>query len=105
MAAMKRLGEKEKFIASDPSAIMEYSRNILYLDDGEIAEVNKSKYVIKHIDHDNEIIKQIKEIEYNLEQIEKGNYKHFMLKEIFEQPKSITESIRGRIDDDNVVRL
>ena len=65
----------------------------------------KNKYIIKHIDHDNEIIKQTKEIEYSLEQIEKGNYKHFMLKEIFEQPKSIMESIRGRIDDDNIVRL
>lgn len=99
------LGENEKFIASDPSAIMEYSRNILYLDDGEIVEVNKNSYIIKHIDHDNEIIKQTKEIEYTLEQIEKGNYKHFMLKEIFEQPKSIMESIRGRIDDENVVKL
>ena len=99
------LGENEKFIASDPSAIMEYSRNILYLDDGEIVEVNKNNYIIKHIDHDNEIIKQTKEIEYTLEQIEKGEYKHFMLKEIFEQPKSIKESIRGRIDKNNIVKL
>ena len=99
------LGDDEKFIASDPSAIIEYSRNILFLDDGEIVEVSSDSYTIKHIDHDNEIIKQSKEIEYSLEQIEKGDYKHFMLKEIFEQPNSIKGSIRGRIDDDNIVKL
>ena len=47
------LGDKEQFIASDPSAIIEFSRNILFLDDGEIIEVNKDSYTIKHIDHDN----------------------------------------------------
>ena len=99
------LGDNEKFIASDPSAIIEYSRNILFLDDGEIVEVSSDAYTIKHIDHDNEIIKKSKEIEYSLEQIEKGDYKHFMLKEIFEQPNSIKGSIRGRIDDDNIVKL
>ncbi len=99
------LGDKEQFIASDPSAIIEFSRNILFLDDGEIIEVNKDSYTIKHIDHDNEIVKQSKEIEYDLEQIEKGKFKHFMLKEIFEQPNSIKESIRGRINNDNVVKL
>jgi glucosamine--fructose-6-phosphate aminotransferase (isomerizing) len=99
------LGDKEQFIASDPSAIIEFTRNILFLDDGEIVEVNKDSYTIKHIDHDNEIVKQSKEIEYDLEQIEKGKFKHFMLKEIFEQPNSIKESIRGRIDNDNVVKL
>ena len=99
------LGKNEKFVASDPSAILEFTRNILYLDDGEIVELTKDNHTIKHTDHDNEIIKQTKEIEYSLEQIEKGNYKHFMLKEIFEQPISIMESIRGRIDKDNKVNL
>ena len=84
---------------------MEYSRNILYLDDGEIAEIGRDGYSIKHIEHDNEIIKDIDEIEYSLEQIEKGNYKYFMLKEIFEQPSSIKDSIRGRIVEDNTVKL
>ena len=99
------LGEKENFISSDVSAIMEYTRNILYLDDGEVAEINKDTYSIKHIEHDHEIIKDINEIEFSLEQIEKGNYKYFMLKEIFEQPISIENSIRGRILEDNSVRL
>ncbi len=99
------LGDKEKFVASDPSAIIEYSRNILFLDDGEIVQINSDNYKIKHIDHDNEIIKKSKQIEYDLEQIEKGDFKHFMLKEIFEQPNSIQSSIRGRINDDNIVKL
>jgi len=99
------LGKDENFVGSDVSAIMEHTRNILYLDDDEIAEISNNSYKIRHIDHDNEIIKDVKEIEYTLEQIEKGNYKHFMLKEIFEQPTSITESIRGRIDNNNNVKL
>ena len=99
------LGDGENFIGSDISAIMEYTRNILYLDDGEIAEIGRDGYSIKHIEHDNEIIKDIDEIEYSLEQIEKGNYKYFMLKEIFEQPSSIKDSIRGRIVEDNTVKL
>ena len=99
------LGKDENFVGSDVSAIMEYTRNILYLDDDEVAEITNDAYSIRHIDHDNEIIKDVKEIEFTLEQIEKGHYKHFMLKEIFEQPNSITESIRGRIDDKNNVKL
>ena len=99
------IGEGEKFVASDVSAVMEYTRNIFYLEDGEIAEINRNDYLIKHIEHDNEIIKEIKEIEFSLEQIEKGNYKYFMLKEIFEQPASIRDSLRGRIIDNNKVKL
>ena len=99
------LGKDENFVGSDISAIMEYTRNILYLDDGEIVEITKDSYSIKHIEHDNEIIKDVKEIEFTLEQIEKGDYKHFMLKEIFEQPHSIQEGYRGRIDSGNIVRL
>ena len=99
------LGKGEHFIGSDVSAIMEHTRNILYLDDGEVAEISRDTYSIKHIEHDNEIIKDIDEIEFSLEQIEKGNYKYFMLKEIFEQPSSIKDSIRGRILEDNTVKL
>ena len=99
------LGDGENFIGSDVSAIMEHTRNILYLDDGEVAEIDRQGYSIKHIEHDHEIIKDINEIEFSLEQIEKGNYKYFMLKEIFEQPTSIKDSIRGRILEDNSVKL
>ena len=99
------IGNGETFLASDVSAILDYTRNILYLDDGEIALIDSNGYKIKHISHENEIIKDIKEIEFTLDQIEKGHYKHFMLKEIFEQPKAIKESIRGRIDNQNIVKL
>ena len=96
------LAENEKFIASDPSAILEHTRNILYLDDDEIVEITADEYKIRHLDHDDEVVKQIKEIEYDIEQIEKGDFEHFMLKEIFEQPASIKASFRGRINEDKV---
>ncbi len=99
------IGDEEHFLASDASAILDETRNIFYLEDGEIAEVTKASYKVTHIEHNQEIIKDIKEIEYSLDQIEKGNFKHFMLKEIYEQPKSIEDAIRGRIDLDNNVKL
>ena len=99
------IGEDETFLSSDVSAILDYTRNILYLDDGEIALIDNKGYTIKHVSHEQEIIKDINEIEFTLDQIEKGNYKHFMLKEIFEQPKAIRDAIRGRVDNNNVVKL
>ena len=99
------LGDGENYIGSDVSAIMEHTRNIFYLDDGEVAEITRDGYKVNHIQHDNDVIKEIKKIENTLEKIEKGKYKHFMLKEIFEQPFSTQESIRGRIDSQNNVKL
>ena len=99
------IGSDEIFLASDVSAVLDYTRNILYLDDDEIVQIDNKGYKIHHISHEHEIIKDIKEIEYTLDQIEKGNYKHFMLKEIFEQPKAVLDSIRGRIDENNNVKL
>jgi len=99
------IGEKENFLASDASAILDETRNIFYLDDGEIAEITRDSYKVTHIEHNQEIVKDIEEIEYSLDQIEKGDFKHFMLKEIYEQPKAIEEAIRGRIDLDNNVKL
>ncbi len=99
------IGKNENFLASDASAILDETRNIFYLEDGEIAEITKESYKVTHIEHNQEIVKDIEEIEFSLDQIEKGNFKHFMLKEIYEQPKSIEEAIRGRIDLDNNVKL
>ncbi len=99
------IGDGEIFLASDVSAVLDYTRNILYLDDDEIVQIDPESYKVHHISHEHEIIKDIKEIEYTLEQIEKGNYKHFMLKEIFEQPKAVLDAIRGRIDSNNNVKL
>ena len=99
------IGDDEHFIASDTSAVIDFTRNILFLEDGEIVEIEKNNYKIKHLEHDDLVSKKIKKIEYSLEEIEKGDYKHFMLKEIFQQPESIADSFRGRILDDNRIKL
>ena len=99
------IGDGEHFIASDTSAVIDSTRNILFLEDGEIVEIEKNKYKIKHLDHEKLVSKKIKKIEYSLEEIEKGDYKHFMLKEIFQQPQSIADSFRGRILENNRIKL
>lgn len=87
----------EYFFASDATPIIEFTKQVIYLKDGEIAIVENKELTIKTID--NEIkTPYIHELEMNLEQLEKGGYPHFMLKEIYEQPKSILDSFRGRID-------
>ncbi len=89
--------EGEYFIASDASPIIEYTKDVTYLKDSEIAYINKGKLTVKTIDNI-EMTPEIQKLEMNLEAIEKGGYEHFMLKEIFEQPKSIGDSLRGRFD-------
>jgi len=93
------IGEEkgEYFMASDASPIVEYTKNVIYLYDGEIAIVKDGELSIKTIDN---VTKTpfIQKLEINLEEIEKGGYPHFMIKEIYEQPKSILDSIRGRLD-------
>jgi len=87
----------EFFMASDATPIVEYTRDVTYLHDGEIAIVKDGELSIKTIEN---VTKTpfIQKLEINLEQIEKGGYPHFMIKEIYEQPKSIYDSIRGRIN-------
>jgi glucosamine--fructose-6-phosphate aminotransferase (isomerizing) len=93
------IGEEpgEYFMASDATPIVEYTRDVTYLNDGEIAIVKDGQLSIKTIEN---VVKTpfIQKLEINLEEIEKGGYPHFMIKEIYEQPKSIHDSIRGRID-------
>jgi len=90
------LGEGENFIASDVSAILAHTKNVIYLDDGEFAEIYKDKYVVKTI-ADERIEKEIHEINMSIDEIDKGGYPHFMLKEIMEQPESTRNSMRGRL--------
>ena len=97
------IGEDEYFIASDSSPIIEYTRNIIILDEGEMAILNKDGYEIRKIINNDLISKDIELIEHSIEEIEKGEFDHFMLKEIYEQPSSIINSIRGRIDFDNEI--
>ncbi|HLF14189.1 MAG TPA: glutamine--fructose-6-phosphate transaminase (isomerizing) [Bacteroidota bacterium] len=90
------VGEHENLIASDVAALVDHTRQVVYLADGEIASITSDEVTIKTI-HDKEIIKQVEEITFDIEQIEKGGFDHFMLKEIYEQPESITNSLRGRL--------
>lgn len=92
------IGEGENFIASDVSAILAHTKQVIYLEDGEIAVIKKDSFNAKTI-HDDEIEKEIHEITMTLEEIDRGGYAHFMLKEIMEQPESLRNSIRGRILD------
>jgi len=94
------VGENEMFIASDASPIVEYTNKVVYLDDGEMAIVTRSGYEVKTID-DVPLTKEVHELALSLEEIEKAGYPHFMLKEIFEQPRAISDCIRGRINLDN----
>ena len=91
------VGEGEYFFASDATPIIEYTNKVVYLDDYEIAVVRNGELQIKTIENvaTNPYINQL---EMELEAIEKGGYEHFMLKEIFEQPKSISDCLRGRLD-------
>lgn len=90
------VGKNENFIASDPAALIDNTRQVIYLEDSEVAMITKDGYIIKTI-YDEEIQKQTEEITFDLEQIEKGGYDHFMLKEIHEQPETLRNAIRGRI--------
>ncbi|MBT6815937.1 MAG: glutamine--fructose-6-phosphate transaminase (isomerizing) [Flavobacteriales bacterium] len=92
------IGNSEYFVASDASPIIEYTDKVIYLKDGEVAKLNKNeKVVIKTIQNESKT-PYVENLEQSLESIEKGGYDHFMLKEIYEQPKSIVDTLRGRID-------
>jgi len=90
------IGDNEHFIASDVSAIIAHTSQVVYLDDGELVEVYKDHFCAKTI-ADADIEKEVFEITTTLEEIDRGGYPHFMLKEIIEQPDSVFNSMRGRI--------
>ena len=91
------IGENEFFMASDATPIIEYTKDVVYLNDLEIAVIDDGKLRIKTIE-DTPATPYIQKLEMELEAIEKGGFDHFMLKEIFEQPKSINDCLRGRLD-------
>ncbi|MES2023668.1 MAG: glutamine--fructose-6-phosphate transaminase (isomerizing) [Patescibacteria group bacterium] len=99
------LGKGEYFIASDATPIAEYTNKIIYLNDNEIATIKDGKLILKTIKNK---IKNpyIQKLDMKIDELEKGGYPHFMLKEIYEQPKSITDCLRGRISPkDGLVKL
>ncbi|MDH7446129.1 glutamine--fructose-6-phosphate transaminase (isomerizing) [Aquimarina sp. 2201CG14-23] len=111
------VGEDEFFIASDASPFIEYTNNAIYLEDGEMAIVRRNKGIkVRKIKDDSLVDPYLQELQINLEQIEKGGYDHFMLKEIYEQPNAISDTYRGRMRvaegiikmagiDDNLAKL
>lgn len=101
------IGDEEFFVASDASPFIEYTNNAIYLEDEEMAVIRRHKGVkIRKIKDDTHVEPYIQELQLNLEQIEKGGYDHFMLKEIYEQPSVIKDTFRGRLlADQGLVKL
>ena len=92
------LGNKEYFIASDASPFVEFTKEAVYLEEGHMGTISLENGVdIRNIKDNVKIIPEVQQLKLSLEQIEKGGYEHFMLKEIFEQPKSIHDTLRGRL--------
>lgn len=99
------VGQNETLIASDASALLGHTKQAIYLNDGEIATVTSSSVEIKTLNAE-PVSAKVEEIETNLAAIQKNGYEHFLLKEIMEQPESLKETLRGRIDlNENSVRL
>ena len=101
------IGEDEFFIASDASPFIEFTSNAIYLEDGEMAVVRRGKKIkVRKIQDDSLVDPYVQELQLNLEQIEKGGYSHFMLKEIYEQPSAITDTYRGRmLVDEGIIKM
>ncbi|MEP7146839.1 MAG: glutamine--fructose-6-phosphate transaminase (isomerizing), partial [bacterium] len=99
------LGKDEIIVSSDAAAIINHTKNVMYLEDGEFAVLKRDNFSIKTIE-DEDIYREVQKIEYDLEEIEKGGFEHFMLKEICEQPDAIRNTYRGRINfQTGVVKL
>ena len=95
------VGEKEYFLASDASPIIGYTRNVIYLEDGEMAKLTDEKHVISKTSSKQIITKTLSEIDLSIEEVEKGEFPHFMLKEINDQTQSISNTMRGRLNLEN----
>jgi glucosamine--fructose-6-phosphate aminotransferase (isomerizing) len=96
------VGEGEHFLASDASPIIEYTKKVIYVNDYELAIIFKDEIILKNLGNE-PITPYIQQLDMELAQIEKGGFDHFMLKEIFDQPASLTDCLRGRLDLENQV--
>ncbi|WP_022835086.1 glutamine--fructose-6-phosphate transaminase (isomerizing) [Salisaeta longa] len=90
------IGDGEYFIGSDAAPLVEHTRQVVYLSDGEMVTVRRSGYTVRTIDNV-ELEKEVHELEWDLSEIQKGGYDHFMLKEIMEQPTALEDCMRGRV--------
>ena len=91
------LGDGEHFVASDVSAILAHTRQVIYLDDGDVAVLCRDGYRILDVNEASQIDREVSQIDWDLDMIERGGFAHFMLKEIFEQPASVENTMRGRL--------
>jgi glucosamine--fructose-6-phosphate aminotransferase (isomerizing) len=90
------LGENEFYVASDVSAIVEHTRQVVYLDDGDLAVLDRTGYRVIDLEAQ-EMTRTVSQVDWDLGQIERGGFPHFMLKEIFEQPATVENTMRGRL--------
>jgi glutamine---fructose-6-phosphate transaminase (isomerizing) len=98
------LGEGEMFVASDIPAILQYTRKVIVLEEGEVVEVRRDGYALTAFDGKT-IDREVRQIAWEASSAEKSGFKHFMLKEIFEQPNVVKETLGGRIDESHDVQL
>lgn len=94
------VGNDEYFLASDATPIVEYTKSVIYLNDGDVATIRKDQLVLKTMKNDI-ATNRVQELSIDIGEIDKGGYEHFMLKEIFEQPRSIEDTFRGRVSAEN----
>jgi glutamine---fructose-6-phosphate transaminase (isomerizing) len=94
------IGEDEMFLASDVSALVAYTKRVVYFEDREMVTLSRSGYSASNIDNE-EVNKAVENITWELEEMEKGGFDHFMLKEIFEQAQSIPRAFQGRLDEED----
>ncbi len=95
------VGEGEHFLASDASPIIEYTKKVIYVNDYELAIISPDEIILKNLGNE-PVTPYIQQLDMELAQIEKGGFDHFMLKEIFDQPGSLTDCLRGRLDMENL---
>ena len=95
------VGDGEHFLASDASPIIEYTKKVIYVNDYELAIISEDEIILKNLGNE-PITPYIQQLDMELAQIEKGGFDHFMLKEIFDQPASLTDCLRGRLDSEKM---
>jgi len=91
-------GTGENFVASDIPAFLPFTRNVVFLEDGELVEMDAGQWTVYDLSNLEPVSKQIQRIDWDVQSAQKGGYKHFMLKEIFEQPQVLTDCLAGRLD-------
>ena len=96
------IGEGEYYLASDATPIIEYTKSVVYLNDKDIVILTSKSFILKTVDEGDEKIPDIRELELSIGELEKKGFDHFMLKEIFEQPRTISDSFKGRINPENL---